>query len=560
MTGSAGGWRFYGRKNELHQLSDWISAKEFHTISVIGGRGVGKTELIRQAADSLPSRFPYVYLHLPEIIDKESGLERSDKLGRVCNSMAEQARRQGLSEAVPKTGVPSAVSAQMSFFETSLMKLLQNGAVVVLDEFQNAELLYLVDDVKLTIDMIRIDRDPQTTGKIVFAGSHQQKILGMFHDRGAPLYQRVDLPMRLHPLPAPSVLEMAADQGWLSRPHRLLTAYTAFGGSPQRWRQLAQMQERGTLPEPADGSDLSWRRDFVSHQLQSLLQDQSESIINTSYATLSKDARIIAELLGRHPGGVKWSNIVQLFSGTEDDPAECARRGFHVLRRHLGIAESTSPAGPQSGQRERKVRLTEPAAMFELAVLPHWQDSDGEVIDGAPGAAMNALSTMEGYSLERFTREWLEWFPQLDWVKRSVVHKLNDGRQLEIDVVGETRRPDQPKRCLALCSCKRNPDQHNAAKTQREFELYRELREKEVDEWDDENIRWLLVSPEWPADKPRNDRFKRMGFRGMAANLGLEPKPWPLPVPGGLGAVHKPAGCRTDHAKISESDDPSFDM
>ena len=552
-------WGFYGRKKELDELKRYMSINAFVSVAVIGGRGVGKTTFIDEAAESLRGRKPYIYLELPAIQEKKNDQEHSRKLGRACRGMAEQARKTGLSEAIPSAEIPSDVSAQMEFFEKSLLGFLESGAVVVLDEFQNAELLYLVDGVKSVVDKMRLGRGPRTDGKIVFAGSHQQQILEMFHSPSAPLHLRVDYFQRLYPLPAPALLEMAADQGWLGRPKRFLSAYTAFGGNPRLWRRLTLDQQGGLLPEPHDGSDISWRWDIAALHLNRIISNPNESFFNNSFVTLMEEAWTIARELGKHPGGVRWDRITGLFGGEKDRAAEKAETGFLILWDHLKIVEpTTGPVlRPLSGLG--KIRLTDQAAMFELSALPHCTVSKGNAMSSLPAKAKDVMNTIEGFALEQFTREWLEWFPQLDWVERSVVSKPKRGEQLEIDVVGETRRPHAQKRCLALCSCKRNPDQHNSAKTQREFELYRELREKEVDEWDDANIRWLLVSPEWPADKPRNDSFKRIDLRAMAANLELEPKTWPLPIPGPPEPFHRPEG-QPVSADNTESFDPSPGM
>ena len=62
----------------------------------------------------------------------------------------------------------------------------------MLDEFQHAKSLMLASGVKRVIDDIKFERDPHAKVKIVFAGSHQQKILEMLHHPQAPLFQRVN--------------------------------------------------------------------------------------------------------------------------------------------------------------------------------------------------------------------------------------------------------------------------------------------------------------------------------------------------------------------------------
>ena len=528
---NGGSWGFYGRKHELSELSKLISANNFAVIAVTGGRGVGKSRLIEEAAKSLGSSTPFISLQVPNVPDAPSEVQLTKAMSQLCGNLVKLAGASGIDNALPHYDGTQGSSSQSDFFYGALEGLMKIGAVVVLDEFQHANSLMLASGVKEVIDKIDIGRIPEATGRIVLAGSHQQKLHEMLNNPGAPLYQRVDFFQHLYPLTAPELLEMAADQGWLSRPKRFLAAYTALGGVPRFWRRLARVQQQGILPEPKDGNDESWRKDFATYQIRRLLRSDNEKFFDRSFITLSEEAEVIANELGRHPAGVRWDRIEGLFGSRKDGAREKARLGFRVLWDHLRIVEpAANPyAWPSAGLE--KIRLTDQAAMFELSVLPHCSAGARPDLAMPSKKAMDAMSTIEGLALEQLTLEWLHWFPQLDKVKRSVVMKLEDGGQFEIDVVGKTGDLQAPKRCLALCSCKRSPEQHSANKTENEFMHYRELRAKRGDTWEDQNIRWLLVSPEWPADKPRNDKFMRIDFRGMAANLSLRPKPWPLPIP-----------------------------
>lgn len=53
MVNGEGDWGFYGRKDELDTLERWMTGAGFRVYGVIGGRGVGKTTLIKQAGRQL---------------------------------------------------------------------------------------------------------------------------------------------------------------------------------------------------------------------------------------------------------------------------------------------------------------------------------------------------------------------------------------------------------------------------------------------------------------------------------------------------------------------------
>ena len=557
MAEDGDGWGFYGRKKELADLSRWISEDEFIAMAVIGGRGVGKTALIEKAVEPLGRRKPHIYLELPTTEDGESTADRFEKIRRVCEGMAGQARAQGLADALPENSLPGEYVGFIIFFRDALESLLKHKTVIALDEFQNAGKLLLVDEVKSVIDGIEVGRIHGATGKLILAGSHQQRILKMLHDPRAPLYQRIHPELLLRPLPAPALLEMAADRGWLSRPARFLTAYAAFGGNPRLWRRLARDQGRGAFPEPPSGSDDGWRRRFLMHRIRRILSDSSERFFDTAYVNLSGEARTVAGRLAEHPSGVRWTALTGLFRDKPDEAAGKARRGFYILREHLGIAESM-PQMPRSGPDDPKIRLTDQAALFELAVMPHWLTRFGELRSNPPEKALDIMSVSEGFALERLTREWLEAHANLDSAERSVEVRLENGRQLEIDVVGETLEPRPGRRrWLILCSCKRNHRNHVPGKTAKDFDDYIGERKMGSGEWRPEDIRRILVSPEWPAGSRRDDGFIRADLQGMALKFGFGPQPWPVPAAGLRGPAPEPAAAREAEPK---DDGPDYGM
>lgn len=103
----------------------------------------------------------------------------------MFGDLQERAHQQGLADAIH----PVIFSYSFAITET-IKALLERDAIVVLDEFQYARELGIVNGVKRIIDEIKITPEIKTSGNLVVAGSHQQKILEMLYSTDEPLYGR----------------------------------------------------------------------------------------------------------------------------------------------------------------------------------------------------------------------------------------------------------------------------------------------------------------------------------------------------------------------------------
>ena len=66
-------WKFYGRDDELRSLKNAMEVDFFCALAVFGGRGYGKTELLKEAAQRLPSDWTTVYMELPDATTVNKG-------------------------------------------------------------------------------------------------------------------------------------------------------------------------------------------------------------------------------------------------------------------------------------------------------------------------------------------------------------------------------------------------------------------------------------------------------------------------------------------------------
>ena len=597
MTSNDFNWRFYGRRKELAELHHYLARPSFAVLAVTGGRGVGKTMLIEEALQTLPMKRSSVYVEIPslpgQISRQELDDERQSFQSRFFQATVEAGLGSVAAEMRPSDDAWLPLTAKV---EAVLPRLLRAGAIVVIDEFQFAKPLRLVNSVKWVID--RLKNDPSVSGKIVIAGSHQQDMSKLMEDPKEDLYLRINNAVHLAPLKLPEIFEMAAEQGWLDKPYRLLAAYTAFGGQPRRWRWLKEEQQNGRIAEPpgrlnSAEQDRVWRRRLMLHLADRLRKDVRERFDYTAFMTLPENARRIARHLALHPRGLASEHVFR----------ECGRRSLSddeieealdTLIRRLRLVEWTG-SGPDAVS---KLRMRDQAAMFELAVLAPLtvpqsasfvhrdkpltdEDFDLAVESVAGGErfpaiskASGIMSEFEGYSLERLAEEYIRSAGKYSWIIRGCVLSRSQqtewgvdddlslgaagwkaGSEIEIDI-GAGNYTDEGKTLRMLASCKRDPKRQRVRDISAKFTEFAHLFDREAKgNSHDEPLRKLLISPEWPDDLPAPKGFERVGFSDMAQSLGLKIRPW-TQLTNGQRLYHSPD---TEPPARSEPDD-SYDF
>ena len=294
-------WKFYGRTNEVNEIQSLMLSKRFKSIAVLGGRGVGKTRLLRKVAETVeakPGGSPVISIEIPVV-----GTKDADKLLRhTVEKLLSISGEKGLPPMRRITTPWSDEPANpIILFTETLRHLIKHGAIVMLDEFQNASEFGLVSEVKIIIDNFRMAENPPT-GQLLITGSHQQNILAMFRS-DAPLYQRFYNKINLHPLPVRDLLDMADDHGWLEYPKRYLTLWTAFGGIPRNWEQFAEPENAVGNFDQWDDHD-AWRTAFVKRELSRVIQDKDERFDSKAYVELDEMPRkLLVWMAANKPNG-----------------------------------------------------------------------------------------------------------------------------------------------------------------------------------------------------------------------------------------------------------------
>ncbi len=195
------GWSFYGRRPELEQLQRILERRRWFFLQISGRRRIGKTTLIQQALQAAKVT-KTLYIQIPD----------SDPTGVVatCNGYLET------------FGIAARVTT-LNEFARLIGKLVEEGTVVALDEFQYFHRKHLFDFCSFL--QAEVDRlaamAGSVTGGLIVLGSIHAEMTALPEDRNAPLFNRTTDTLELGHLDIASVLEILRTHADPS-PERLL--------------------------------------------------------------------------------------------------------------------------------------------------------------------------------------------------------------------------------------------------------------------------------------------------------------------------------------------------
>ena len=561
------GWRFYGRKDELAKLEQSLRLHEdtrrFGAIRIIGRRGIGKTEFVQEAARRGTGDPPVLHIELP-----------TPKLGdtaTACRRLIEAARSAGLSDVFDSLPERQSFHDDMMWFRLHLKELIAAGAIVVLDEFHHASPLGLVSDVKLVIDGFTSVAAPKVSGKLVMMGSHQQQLLRMFRS-DQPLYGRATSTVHLPPWPVGTVLEMAAEQGFLQHPARFLTLWSAYGGVPKHWRRFAEDDDASKLYDfNLWPDDSAWRQSFIDSE-RALLADPEERFDSSSFVELAPQPReALLWLAHNRPRGATTKELQAGlgWSGDREVPDS-----LWVLNKHLGLV---GPQGQFQVKGKVRWRIIDNRTLFQITAFPGlFETGEDQVVevhfDAGGDNRLTAVAENEGPALERFAAACFGEMPDVSWSgdglwrnRRNPPFNDTNGLKLpplaDIDVMALRGRRENPDPVLILAGCKRNPGRHHPARLDAQFGAFLDDLGTEATAT---RLRGLpqerfLISPDFTGEqrlKARRAGFGCLGIRDLAQMLGIDPGPEPE-----SRAEPMPAPKAPEPRPVPEPDDrPSFDM
>ena len=323
-------WGFYGRKQELEDVYNYMKTHIFIALAVFGGRGYGKTKLLEVAVEELPKDYTTIYMELPDATEKYTNRAiYEEKVREFYDEFRPRFEKTRFGYMLEELRIPENGDG---FFEKGFGRILahvvkQPKTVFIIDEAQNADDIGLIYPLKQTIDTLQ-RASGQKAGTLVLAGSHQQKMHKMMAaDR--PLGYRCQH-LHLPPFNSQDLLRIGAEHGWLDRPRRFLTMYAALGGVPRLWEDFHRDCSSGTFKDPKlTGNDYAddekWQESFMQWRIDQLRQKPETQYLNPQYVDLPKHGEeILGELSNTHPGTKfrKLRNILVTKRLNDDDVKE----------------------------------------------------------------------------------------------------------------------------------------------------------------------------------------------------------------------------------------------
>ncbi len=420
-------WSFYGRETELAALAELLAARRFFFLRVGGRRRIGKTTLVLHALRQ-SGRQRIAYIHIPD----------ADPAGVVL----------GAREHLRMSGVAETDFTDLFTLASALGRLIREGYVVVLDEYQAfaRKALYAFNSaLQFQVDSLRAPGALPTEGGLILLGSIQTEMEALLSGYRAPLFGRTTAVLQLDHL-APSVTAgILARHGHLDGP-RLLFFWNLLQGIPKYWRDayevgalalepreaLARMFFSGTAPLAADGA--GWLLEELRGRYDPLLR-----------------------YLAAHPDAPR-ADIAAHIEGTAGHTSAQVGAWLAALEERFQLVERVRPAFASPKARDGRYRITDnflvawlgaladPVAFMGLRDLPSLLDQ-----------VMPRLATLEGHALEHLAAALMHERSRRgvgDFPLSTPVRGWWDRKGAEIDLVAV----DEVGGRLRVGSCKRHPE------------------------------------------------------------------------------------------------------
>ena len=576
-------WRFYGRQKELAWLTERLGLDQepFVTrkmaLAIGGRRGIGKTELLREVfrrheRDApVNQRRGLLRVRLP-VLDQSEDHVRAIRLA---------IRRRGLENLLATMPPRTEDHSPGSWAGDIIHHLLKHGFIVGLDEFHHARpsglpsaLADMIDDQRSTTTLA----EKRVSGRLVLMGSHQQQFQEMFA-KSQPLHTRVYIERTLQPWSFDAVWEMAQDQGWDMRPDRLHTLWTAYGGTPLMWHDLALGPDAlRQWPAPQDQtvvSDKDWLEDWLRFEQDAISQDPRRAWDSQATIKLKESLRSTLIELGHQKSAGDMRTTAFLVEqlqesaraggeSTDSIPsADNLRQRLRKIHKQTGMITrraffTGAPRRPKGKPQTGVWAIDDQPMLFQIRVLGQaTRDIQSPEHDiGFDQLATKRLRRLEGDMMERLAAQWLKQHPLCRWSYWSVKPPPSPQREArDIDALarlgpGPKRRLDPARDLMVYVNAKRGSHWHDPDDFQ---DIVDEFRAAAPQDPNIMNVRDLkacnvFVSPVMkPEDRQRLEAAGHLAFDwpSMAAEMAAD---WPLirarmpepPDPGGMGGMGGP--------------------
>jgi len=432
-------WNFYGREPHLDAMRKLLGGRWFFA-RIMGRRRIGKTELLKQLANTDPALDArLIYMQVPD----------SDERDVVATF------RQALLDCSPiwiQDIAPSVTN--FATMARAIGKLCENNAVVVLDEFQYfvRQSLYPFNSfLQAEVDQLR----NTACGGLFVLGSIQTEMTALLADKAAPLYGRTTHQFEVDHWDFEDLLRVFEAQQ-VSNPQCWLTLWSFFEGVPKFYRDAynfdllqlpADQLGRGLLTQLfLDGS--SPLKDEAENWFLRELQGRNVSIV-----------RYLATSPGCHVGDIAAAV-------TKDNNSAELGPYLANLSMKYKMVEKRLPVFAESNSRSARYYLTDNFLQACLAVTsPALNMAKIRPVSRALDSAMPRLYTHEGYAFEKLIRALhIECSKKgkgdfsVDSLNLGFWNKPRDtSLNIEIDVVAL----DEEAKKVRFGSCKRSEGAHD---------------------------------------------------------------------------------------------------
>jgi uncharacterized protein len=422
-------WGFYGRREQLSELSVMIGRKRWFFAKIIGRRRIGKTTLIQQALQATGVRLVY-YVQIPD----------SDAAG-VLSAVNDALDTFTISkERFPR---PRNLAELAKLIEA----LAEDGYVIVLDEFQyfnRKGFEQFCSYLQAVVDRLAAKANAVSEGLIVLGSIHTE-MAALLEDRTAPLYNRVTHVYELTHLDIGSVLAILRDHADES-PERLLFLWTLFEGVPKFYRDC---HEEGVLDK--DRTALLRRIFFES---SSPLRTEAQ---NWFLRELRGRYDVVLKFVARQQGRMHNELVNAIREASGDDTKQIG--GYlKILTEKYRLIERQMPIFAKPNARQGRYYLTDNFLCAWLAALANPVSAVAfRPLDQLVAEADERLAEVEGGALEKLAAHLYEERSRKDLGDFPLTDRIRgywDKRDTEIDVVAL----NETKKIIRFGSCKRSPN------------------------------------------------------------------------------------------------------
>jgi len=420
-------WGFYGRRDELKQLSGILNRDRWFFCKITGRRRIGKTTLIQEALKA-SERDKILYVQIPD----------SGPAG-VLSAVV---------DGLEMFGIPSDdYDPPQSLQELAglISQLASDGYVVALDEFQyfNRKLIKdFCSFLQIEVDGLAA-RSGEIPGGLVVLGSLHTEMAAILEDRDTPLYNRVTDSIDLAHLDIESVLEILRAHATES-PDRLLLLWTLFEGVPKFYRDCF---EQDVLAKD--------RRDL----LRVMFFDSSSPLRTEADNWFLREFKgrydVVLKYIASHSGCQHAEIVSHAKSLSRDEKEQVAgylkilQERFRVIARKLPVfAKPRTPKGryyiADNFLRAWLAALASPVSALNFRPVDELVELADERLKGIEGHAFEELVAT---IYEERSRKGLPGFSLSERIEG-----FWDSKDTEIDLVAM----DEPNRVVRFGFCKRS--------------------------------------------------------------------------------------------------------